>query len=78
MKKLTYIGRKPSASPAAGSHDQHHHEQHDIIERALGIGTASKDVRDAKPMDMKVVDGKSSPDGKPASAVEVVVAKEGK
>jgi 2-oxoglutarate dehydrogenase E1 component len=37
MKKLTYIGRKPSASPAAGSHEQHVAEQTEIINKALGI-----------------------------------------
>ena len=36
MKKLYYVGRKPSASPAAGSHEQHIIEQSDIIARALG------------------------------------------
>jgi 2-oxoglutarate dehydrogenase E1 component len=63
MKKLTYIGRKPSASPAAGSHDQHHHEQQDIIERALGVSGNPKDVRDAKAIDVKVHDSKSAPGG---------------
>jgi hypothetical protein len=74
MKKLTYIGRKPSASPAAGSHDQHHHEQHDIIERALGVAHSPKDVREAKPFDAKVTDGKASPgaaEAQPARGVEV-------
>jgi 2-oxoglutarate dehydrogenase E1 component len=41
MKKLTYIGRKPSASPAAGSHDQHVAEQSDIVNRALKISKST-------------------------------------
>jgi 2-oxoglutarate dehydrogenase E1 component len=77
MKKLTYVGRKPSASPAAGSHDQHHHEQQDIIERALGVTSSPKEMRDAKAIDVKVLDGKSAAAGHDVSSdhgVEVVTS----
>jgi len=53
MKKLFYIGRKPSASPAAGSHEQHVREQKDIIARALGATMTSKEVREAKALETK-------------------------
>ncbi len=54
MKKLTYIGRKPSASPAAGSHDQHVNEQTEIVNKALGIAPRTPAaVRDAKPLELK-------------------------
>jgi len=76
MKKLFYIGRKPSASPAAGSHEQHEHEQKDIISRALGTSIAPKEVRDAKPLEP----AKDIKDVKAAAAanIEVAVSKEGK
>lgn len=52
MKKLYYIGRKPSASPAAGSYEQHNKEQADIISRALGLSEQSATiVRDGRPLD---------------------------
>jgi 2-oxoglutarate dehydrogenase E1 component len=76
MKKLFYIGRKPSASPAAGSHEQHEHEQQDIITRALGTGISSKEIRDAKPLDAPK-DGKEIK-AAAATNVEVAVSKEGK
>lgn len=41
MQKLVYIGRKPSSSPAAGSHERHVHEQAEIIAKALSIPTAA-------------------------------------
>ena len=75
MKKLFYIGRKPSASPAAGSEEQHNAEQKDIVSRALGTSLASKDIRDAKPLDSpRVAEIKTGP----TSNVEVAVSKEGK
>ncbi len=37
MQKLLYLGRKPSASPAAGSHERHVIEQQEIISKALGL-----------------------------------------
>jgi 2-oxoglutarate dehydrogenase E1 component len=76
MKKLFYIGRKPSASPAAGSHDQHHHEQKDIISRALGMSLAPKEVRDARPLEP----AKDVKDARAAAAanIEVAVSKDGK
>jgi 2-oxoglutarate dehydrogenase E1 component len=76
MKKLFYVGRKPSASPAAGSHEQHNHEQKDIIARALGLSLAPKEVRDGRPLESAkdVTDVKAA-----ASAnVEVAVSKDGK
>ena len=57
MKKLYYIGRKPSASPAAGSHEQHHHEQHDIIARALGASLTTREVREGRPFESKTSSG---------------------
>ncbi len=52
MKKLYYVGRKPSASPAAGSHEQHVNEQKDIIARALGPNmTTTREIREGKPLD---------------------------
>ena len=41
MRKLFYVGRKPSASPAAGSHEQHVLEQRDIIARRLGTSVTT-------------------------------------
>jgi len=76
MKKLFYIGRKPSASPAAGSHEQHEHEQRDIISRALGTSIASKEIRDARPLDAPK-DGKEMK-AAAATNIEVAVSKEGK
>ena len=74
MKKLYYIGRKPSASPAAGSHEQHEHEQKDIISRALGTSLTPKEVREAQPMNSS-----TKTENKPMSSnVEVAVSKEGK
>ncbi len=37
MQKLLYLGRKPSASPAAGSHERHVVEQQEIVSKALGL-----------------------------------------
>ena len=45
MKKLYYVGRKPSASPAAGSHDQHVREQQDIINKAAKRDGAARVAR---------------------------------
>jgi len=75
-KKIHYIGRKASASPAAGSLEQHEHEQKDIISRALGASLTPKDVLDAKPLGA----AKDVKDIKAAAAanVEVAVSKEGK
>jgi 2-oxoglutarate dehydrogenase E1 component len=80
MKKLYYIGRKPSASPAAGSHEQHVHEQKDIISRALASSLAPpKEIRDAKPLD-GTGPRPLNMDPKLAAAanVEVAVSKDGK
>jgi 2-oxoglutarate dehydrogenase E1 component len=77
MKKLYYIGRKPSASPAAGSHSQHEHEQADIVARALGTTLAPKEIREGKPLDggrAVNVDIASAA----AHGVEMTVSKEGK
>ena len=76
MKKLFYVGRKPSASPAAGSLEQHKHEQADIISRALGMSLAPKSVIDGKPLEA----AKDVKDPKLAAAanIEVAVSKEGK
>lgn len=76
MKKLHYIGRKVSASPAAGSHEQHVHEQKQIIGDALSAtALVAKDVRDAKPLEP----AKDVKDVKAAAAanVEVAVSKKG-
>jgi 2-oxoglutarate dehydrogenase E1 component len=35
QRRLVYAGRKPAASPATGSHAQHEHEQHQLVEDAL-------------------------------------------
>jgi 2-oxoglutarate dehydrogenase E1 component len=52
MRKLFYVGRKPSASPASGSMEQHTKEQADIIHRALGLSEqAVSGVRDGKPFE---------------------------
>ena len=80
MKKLVYIGRKPSASPAAGTHDQHVQELADILGRALGVSTTPKEIREAKPMELK---GDAKVDLKPAEpqpvrVPEVAASKEGK
>jgi 2-oxoglutarate dehydrogenase E1 component len=80
MRKLYYVGRKPSASPAAGSHEQHLAEQRDIIARALGATVISRDVRDAKPLDNSaprplVVD---APSTALSNNVEVSASKDGK
>ncbi len=37
MQKLVYVGRKPSSSPAAGSHERHVHEQAEILAKALSL-----------------------------------------
>ncbi|MCL2646327.1 MAG: 2-oxoglutarate dehydrogenase E1 component [Phycisphaerales bacterium] len=50
MKKLFYVGRKPSASPAAGSHEQHVQEQKEIISRALEMN--QEPVIDTKPPEL--------------------------
>ena len=75
MKKLYYIGRKPSASPAAGSHEQHVMEQKDIIARALSVSLATREVRDGKPLDIR---GGSDLKTVAANNVEVAVSKDGK
>ena len=61
MQKLTYIGRKPSSSPAAGSHERHVHEQAEILARALNLSptdVAAKESAaakaDARPSDVEV------------------------
>jgi len=74
MKKLYYIGRKPSASPAAGSNEQHKIEQADIINRALGTSLAPKDIREGKPLDTS----RMNVNGAAASNVEVELSKDGK
>jgi 2-oxoglutarate dehydrogenase complex dehydrogenase (E1) component-like enzyme len=70
MKKLTYIGRKPSASPAAGSHEQHLHEQKDIISRALGTSLLPKEVREGRPLEA----AKDVKDPKAAAEANIEVA----
>ncbi len=77
MKKLYYIGRKPSASPAAGSHEQHVMEQKDIISRALGTSLAPREVREGRTLDAPRagVNGESKA---AASNVEVQLSKDGK
>ena len=64
MQKLTYIGRKPSSSPAAGSHERHVHEQAEILARALNIspgGGTGKDQnmsrRDQQASEVEVREG---------------------
>ena len=65
MQKLIYIGRKPSSSPDAGSHERHHHEQEEIIARALNLsltelekqGHASDNGKAAIPSDVEVTEG---------------------
>ena len=76
MKKLYYIGRKPSASPAAGSHEQHVHEQKDIVTRALGSMFSSKEVREARPLE--TAKGEKTLAGAGATNVEVAVSKDAK
>jgi 2-oxoglutarate dehydrogenase E1 component len=75
MKKLFYVGRKASASPAAGSHDQHMREQKDIVSRALGETLTPKELREGRPFDPikgeKILAG-ATPN------VEVAVSKDGK
>ncbi len=79
MKKLYYIGRKPSASPAAGSHEQHEHEQKDIVSRALGASLAPREVREGRPFDQPGSDAKRlAPGSAPTENVEVTASKEGK
>ncbi|MEI8198026.1 MAG: hypothetical protein WCI73_19200, partial [Phycisphaerae bacterium] len=64
MRKLYYIGRKPSASPAAGSYEQHNKEQADILARALGTSEstgAPGAEREGKPQDTaRLVETKST------------------
>jgi 2-oxoglutarate dehydrogenase E1 component len=76
MRKLYYVGRKPSASPAAGSHEQHLFEQRDIISRALGTTLITRDVREAKPLDS--TGPRLDTPAAAVSNVEVSVGKEGK
>ncbi len=65
MQKLIYIGRKPSSSPAAGSHERHHHEQEEIIARALNLSLAELEKQDhgnvngqaPAPSDVEVTEG---------------------
>ncbi|HVR72385.1 MAG TPA: multifunctional oxoglutarate decarboxylase/oxoglutarate dehydrogenase thiamine pyrophosphate-binding subunit/dihydrolipoyllysine-residue succinyltransferase subunit [Vicinamibacteria bacterium] len=44
-----YVGRPPSASPAAGSYKQHLQEQDAILEAALGVGSAAGVAPAAQP-----------------------------
>ena len=37
QRRLVYAGRKPSASPATGSHGQHEREQHQLVEDAFNL-----------------------------------------
>lgn len=60
MKKLYYVGRKPSASPAAGSYEQHNKEQADILARALGVADLPAAMREGKLMDTHMVETKGS------------------
>ena len=63
MQKLTYIGRKPSSSPAAGSHDRHVHEQAEILARALNLSVADvlgkghAPVSPSRPSEVEVTEG---------------------
>ena len=64
MQKLTYIGRKPSSSPAAGSHERHVHEQAEILARALNLSVAdvvgkesSVAKLEVRPSDVEVTEG---------------------
>ncbi|MHB1768975.1 MAG: hypothetical protein ACYCUV_14130, partial [Phycisphaerae bacterium] len=64
MQKLTYIGRKPSSSPAAGSHERHVHEQAEILARALNLSVAdvvgkehATATRETRPSDVEVTEG---------------------
>jgi 2-oxoglutarate dehydrogenase E1 component len=75
MKKLFYVGRKASASPAAGSHDQHVREQKDIVSRALGETLTPKELREGRPLD-PIKAEKSLAGASPN--VEVAVSKDGK
>ncbi len=76
MKKLYYIGRKPSASPAAGTEKQHKTEQADIISRALGTTLYPKEIREGRTIDgAKPLNGEATP---AALNVETTVSKEGK
>lgn len=68
MKKLFYVGRKPSASPAAGSHEQHVREQKDILQRALGATMTPQEVREAKALETAGVEMKLEPDRMPEVA----------
>jgi len=74
MKKLIYIGRKPSASPAAGSHEQHVHEQKDIISQALGMNLSPSGVREGRPLEP--LKSTSTAANAVVSNVEVAVSKE--
>jgi len=74
MKKLYYVGRKPSASPAAGSFEKHTKEQADIINRALGIVEATTvGAGGAARLETKLVE--TQEDAK--SEVEVALSKGG-
>jgi 2-oxoglutarate dehydrogenase E1 component len=67
MQKLIYIGRKPSCSPAAGSHEQHMREQAEIIARALNLNPAElikptehealEAGKEPKPSEVEVTEG---------------------
>jgi len=70
MKKLTYIGRKPSASPAAGSHSQHVAEQTEIISKALGSGARPVTTKPAEARPIEVQSMKIKQDLPVATAKE--------
>ncbi len=40
--RLSYVGRRVSASPATGSHARHEHEQKEIVSAALSSGTTTR------------------------------------
>ena len=82
VPQITPVMAVPVTNPAAnflfqpaGSTEQHNTEQKDIISRALGTSLASKDIRDAKPLDSpRAAEIKAGS----TSNVEVAVSKEGK
>jgi 2-oxoglutarate dehydrogenase E1 component len=69
IKKLYYVGRKPSASPAAGSKEQHDREQQDIINKALGVTERPGSRDHLKPANDVRIDGR-------ATTVELSASKE--
>ncbi len=64
MQRVAYIGRKPSASPAAGSYERHVREQADIISRALQAPATERPAapRENKPLQM------AAPETRPVNA----------